>query len=395
MWMKLLRFFSGYVRFSAEGGFPERFLSDAAANGLQITDAVRQGERFSAACPAGHYRRLRPLAKRACMRLKLTRKTGLYFHLFPYRKRVGLPIGLILAAILLWVLSGRIWVVTVQSEVPVDEDAILAAVAESGVFVGCSIKNVDMQTLRIEALSKLDTLVYVSVNPSGCVARVAVNTRVPTPSIQDFHQNYSNVIAARDGRILRTEVYSGQAAVAAGDGVTEGMLLVSGTVQSGAGNLLLRRAAGKIIAETEHTVCATVALEETQFLPQGTPVCRPFFRFLRWDIPLFSHTPLYGRFAVNTRPRLPHNGEFSLPIGLVDTRYTPLAETVVTHSKEEAAAIAIQRLQENIAALTESGVTVTRELDRTVTATDTAYTVSVTLLCEENIAREIPLNFAE
>lgn len=391
MFVKLLRFFSGYVRFAAEGGFPERFLSDAAAMGLQITDTVRKGECFSAACPAGEYRRLRPLAKRAALRLRIIQKHGVYFRLFPYRKRIGLPVGLLLGAVLLYVLSGRIWVVTVDTEVPVDQSSVLAAVAENGVYVGCKIDAVDMQALRIEALSKLENLVYVSVNPSGCVARVTVNTRAPTPTVEDFHKGYSNLVASRDGRIIKTDVYSGWRAVQVGDGVTAGMLLVSGTMESNAGNLYLRRAAGKIIAETTRVVTVSAPFEEIQYLPAGDAVYRPYLRFLRWDIPLFADTPLVGRYTANTYYRLLGNGDFALPFGVIDTHYIPLKETAVTYTKEQTAAKATLQLQNAVAALAESGVAVKAEQARSVTVTDTAYTITVTLQCEEDIAREIPL----
>lgn len=395
MWLKLLRFFYGYVQFTAVGGFPERFLSEAADQGLQITDSCRQGERFFASCPASQYRLLRPIAKRACMRLKITKKRGMYFRLFPYRKRIGIPIGLVLAAILLWVLSGRIWVVTVETDTPVDQAHIKAAVAESGVFVGCKIQDVNMQSLRIEALSKLENLVYVSVNPSGCVARVTVNTRVPTPTVQYFNQGCSNLVATRDGRVVKTEIYSGKGAVKVGDGVSAGMVLVSGTVDTDKGNLLLKRSAGRIIAETTHTLSVTVPFSETQFLPCGDPVFRPFLRFLCFDIPLFSHTPLVGRHTVNTYQRLPSNGEFFLPIGIIDTRFIPLSETDISHTEQEAGALAVQRIQAQIAALTESGVTVKQETARKTDITQDGYTLSVTLLCEENIAKEIPLKIID
>ncbi len=391
MWLTLLRFFYGYVRFTAEGGFPEQFLSEASKGGLQLTDTSREGERFFASCPAGQYRLLRPLAKRACMRLKIVRKYGIYFKAFPYRKRIGIPIGILLAIVLLWVLSGRIWVVSVQSDTAVDEAQIRAAAAQSGVFVGCRIKDVNMQLLRIEALSKLENLVYVSVNPSGCVARVAVSTRMPTPDVQYTAKDYSNLVATRDGRIVKTDIYSGKGVVTVGDGVTAGTVLVSGTVDTDKGNLLLRRSKGRIIAETTHTLSVTVPLAETQFLPCGDPVFRPYLRFLGYDVPLFSHTPLVGRYTVNTYLRMPHNGEFFLPIGIVDTRFIPLTETVITHTVKEAGALAVKRLEADIAALTDQGVTVKEETDRKIVQTADRYTLTVTLLCEENIAKEIPL----
>lgn len=391
MWLTFLRFLYGYVYFTAEGGFPERFLSEATAYGLQITDTVRQGERFFAACPAAQYRLLRPLAKAACMRLKIIKKYGIYFHLFPYRKRIGIPIGLVLSAILLLVLSGRIWVVTVQSDVAVNTKEILSAVADCGVYVGCRIQDVDMQTLRIEALSALENLVYVSVNPNGCVARVTVSTRIPTPTVQDPDDGCSNLVATQDGYILKTEVYSGKAAVAVGDGVTAGTILVSGTVDTNKGNLLLKRSAGRIIAQTTHTVLATVPFSETQALPYGKVLYRPYLRFLCFDIPLFANTPLDGAYTKTTYLRLPSNGEFALPVGIIDTRYTPLQPTIVTHSQEDAGALAAQKLQAEIAALTANGILVQQETARKVTISEQAYTITVTLQCEENIAKEIPL----
>lgn len=395
MWLKLLRFLYGYVQFTAVGGFPERLLSEAADLGLQITNSHRQGERFFASCPAAQYRYLRPLAKRACMRLQITRKRGAYFRVFPYRKRIGIPIGLALGALLLWMLSGRIWVVTVQTDTPVDHAQIKAAVAEHGVFVGCKMQDVDMQALRIEALSALENLVYVSVNPSGCVARVTVNTRVPTPTVQYFDDGCSNLVATRDGQIVKAEIYSGKAAVQVGDGVTTGTVLVSGTVDTDKGNLLLKRSAGRIIAQTTHTLSVTVPFFETQLLPSGDPVFRPYLRFLCFDIPLFSHTPLNGRYTVSTYLRLPSNGEFFLPLGLVDTRFTPLAETEVAYTEQQAGALAVQRMQAQIAALTDSGVTVKQESARKTDVTETGYTLNVTLLCEENIAKEIPLKIID
>lgn len=387
----MLRFLKGYVWFKGEGGFPEKLLSEAAAAGLSVTDSKRQGETLFAACPAGQYKRLRPLAKRACMRLRIYRKQGLYFRLFPYRKRAGMPIGLLLAALLLYILSGRIWVVQVEADAPVEESAILAAVEAQGVYPGCRIQNIDMRLLRLHALSDLEDMVYVSVNPSGCVARVTVNKREPAPSIQDFHAHFSNLVAEMDGRILSTEIYSGQAAVHAGDGVAAGTLLVSGTVESAAGNLYLRRASGRIIAETVRTLTVTVPLSEQVSLPTGEVIYRPYFRFLRWDIPLYSACPLEGEYAVTAYYRLPQTAALTLPIGLIDRRYSRVEQTTVQRTAQQAASVAEERLSAQLDALAKSGVKVTQQTDKAETVTADAYTVAVTLRCEEDIAKEVPL----
>ncbi len=390
-WLRLWRFFTGYVWFSGEGGFPERLLTEAARLHIPLSDSRRQGETFFAGCPARDYRRLRPLARRACIRLKIRHKSGLYFRLFPYRKRVGMPVGLALAVTLLILLSGRVWVVTTEGNTTIPDSDILSAMEALGVYPGCRLSALDMEYLRTEALTRLPQVSYLSVNPTGCVARVAVTERDPTPSIQDFKRNLSNMVAARDGRILSVEVYSGQAAVVAGQGVTKGMLLISGAVESASGNTVFRRSAGRVIAETTREISITVPFQEEKRLPAGDPIFRPLFRFLKWDIPLYGSGALSGNYLVTEYRHLPHNGSFSLPIGLISRYYTPEAITPVSHSPDKAATLAGERLKEQKDRLIADGVTFLQEKDRKTEKTDTGITLTVTYLCKEDIAREIPL----
>lgn len=393
--MNVLDFFKGYVRFYGEGGFPERFLTESSARGLHVTDTKRQGETFFATIPAAEYARLRPLAKRACIRLRIYRKYGLYFRLFPYRKRVGVPVGLLLGAVLLYILSGRIWIVQVDTTAAVDTAAILQAVEKQGVYVGCRIKDVDMQSLRLHALSDLEEMVYVSVNPSGCVARVTVNKRDPAPDIMDFHDNFSNLVAARDGTILSTDVHSGQAAVKVGEGVSAGTLLVSGTVESAAGNLYLHRASGKIIAKTSRTLSAFVPFSEQQLQPTSTVVDRVCFRFLKWDMPLFSAVALPDTYRVEKTAHLLKTDTLTLPIGWLHERYTRLQSTTVTRSEAEAKTLAAQQLEQQLQDLAIAGVEVIETLQTTEQITKDGITITHTLQCVEDIAKEVPLQFAD
>ncbi len=393
--MNVLDFLKGYVRFYGEGGFPERLLSEASANGLHITDAKRQGETFFATCPAAEYGRLRPLAKRACIRLRIYRKHGLYFRLFPYRKRAGVPIGLLLGALLLYALSGRIWIVEVQADAPIDTATVLQAVEKQGVHVGCRIQDIDMQSLRLYVLSDLEEAVYVSVNPSGCVARVTLNKRAPAPNIEDFHNNFSNLVAVRDGTILSTDVHSGQTAVKVGEGVTAGTLLVSGTVESAAGNLYLRRASGKIIAETSRTLSVFIPFSEQQLQPTKTVAQRIYFRFLRWDVPLFSAVELPDTYRVTKTAHLPKSNGLTLPIGWLHEQYTRLEPTTITRSEAEALTRAEEELRKQLQALADAGVTVEETRDKTTETTPDGVYITATLRCTEDIAKEVPLQFAE
>lgn len=386
-WLRHWRFLVGYVRFCAEGGFPADFLSEATAHGIRLSDTERKGERFYAYCPAKQYRLLRPIAKRACMRLRVVRKSGLYFRLFPYRRRAGLPVGLAMAAALLVLLTRFVWIVQPEGNVRLSDKRILETVAALGVYPGCRIDKVDMENLRMQALSGLPELVYLSVNPHGCVARVAVKEREGQPTIQDFSAPASNLVATREGRILSLRVYSGQAAVAVGDGVAAGTLLVSGAVESASGNVRLFRAAGEVTAETFHTLTVTVPATEQQLLPCGKAVYRPSLRFLKWELPLFGSGELQGTYAVAEYARQPQRNGITLPVGVIERAYTPLAETAVHFSPDAALVTAEERMAQKIGALAASGVTVVEQTARTAD-TENGCTLTVTLRCEENIAFE-------
>ena len=87
---------------------------------------------------------------------------------------------------------------------------------------------------------------------------------------------------------------------------------------------------------------------------------------------------------------MPRN-DVTIPLGLIDTRYIQTNNVTVLHTANEAASLAEQALEKQIQALVASGVTVVRETARTNHTDDATLTLSVTLLCQEDIAREVPL----
>lgn len=135
------------------------------------------------------------------------------------------------------ILSQQIWVMQVSGNRKVSEADILSVMEELGVHKGGRMKDLDIQALQIEALQKLPDLVWLTVNPEGAIAHIEVAERQPPPAVIDKSAP-SNIKASRDGRIVRMEVYGGQAAVKEGDAVVRGMLLVSGVVDTSVGPVM-------------------------------------------------------------------------------------------------------------------------------------------------------------
>ncbi len=376
-------YLTGYVGFSAEGGSPARFLQAAADSGIPLWHVRREGITLSACCAARHYARLRRPARRAGLRLHLTGRRGLEFHLRRLRGRSGLAVGLVLSLLLWQLLSCRIWAVTVNGNDTLPEDSVRRTVQEWGVYVGAPIKTLDIETIRLEALCRVEGVAWLTVNLEGSVAHVELLESDPPIDIRTTDPP-SNLIAARDGWILRTEIYGGEALVRPGDAVAAGTLLVSGATIADK-SLLLRRSVGRVIARTERELSVAVPFAEECLLP-GPSAYRVSFMFFGWEIPLYTPSPLPDLTETRQDDRLLTFRGLPLPLGLRHRQITSLIPSPVTRTGEQAYTEAVRRLRAREAAeLSASRVLESRYICETVNQTCilTGY-----YICEEDIARE-------
>ena len=382
--IRFLRWLLGWVEFEAEGGFPERLLNLAARGGIPLWDTGRRGVVLTARCFARKYKKLRPIARKAGVRLHVVRRHGVPFFLHRYRARAGLVAGLATYVVLLQILSQQIWVMQVSGNRKVSEADILSVMEELGVHKGGRMKDLDIQALQIEALQKLPDLVWLTVNPEGAIAHIEVAERQPPPAVIDKSAP-SNIKASRDGRIVRMEVYGGQAAVKEGDAVVRGMLLVSGVVDTSVGPVM-RKSNAKIFAETSRSLEVSVPLKETKLLPDGYRILRPTFHLFQFGIPLYTDGPLEGEFQLVEKPHFLTAKGLQLPLGIVNQYYHRLVTTEINRTEEEAAALARQLLEEKERSdLTGADI---RERQLQGTVRDGQYVLTARYACVEDIGFE-------
>ena len=339
-----LRWLFGWVRFCAEGGFPERLLNLAAREGIDLWGVRRKGEKLYASCPARQYRLLKSPARRTGMRIKIKKKHGVPFSMRRYRSRPGLLAGLAFFAALLWFLSGRVWVVEVRGNNKVSREEILKVMGELGVSEGKSLLGLDIPTLQLQALQKLPKLAWCVVNLQGSVAYIDVTERIPAPKMSDTNRP-SNIKAARDGRIVSIEVYTGQAMVQKGDAVAEGMLLVSGVVESSVGPIF-KRSQAKILARTQRQLKVSVPLKETRLLPSGRRILQPYLYFFTLRIPMFTNGEIGQENRLKaTETMLNVNGK-NLPVGIINRTYELLEPNEIIRTEPKARELAQKLLDE-------------------------------------------------
>ena len=386
-WIRVWRWARGWVRFEAEGGAPGRLLTLAAREGLPIWDTHREGVVLTAHCFAADYRKLRPLARRSGLRLHLKERHGAAFVMRRYHARPGLLAGVVVYAVLLVFLSGRIWSLDIRGLDSADEAALRGLLAEHGVAVGRAKAGVDSEAVRLDALTRLTDISWLAVNLDGCVAEVEVREMNPDETPPESTAP-SNLVAARDGIILSVEVTGGAATVQVGDAVAEGGMLASGILVTER-ETLFRRSSGRVMAETEREITVRVPLTESLLLPAGDATETLELHLFGLLLPLFDNSVSGTDCRLEEHDSLLTINEVPLPLGVRMRRYTPLAEQQVTRTAEEAEALARERLGKEEEAELKDVEVLEREI--TVEERDGVLILKATYRCVENIAREIPI----
>ncbi len=384
---RFFRWFFGWARVEIEGGYPERLLNAVAEEEIAVWGVRFRDERMRFSCFARDYRVLRHRARRACVRMRVRQKHGLPFWLHRYRKRKGMLIGLALYALILALLAPRIWVIEVVGNGATSTEEILTVAQDMGVRLGARMDELQIKQLEIMGLNRLSTLAWISVNPSGCVARVEVTERKPTPQVLDLSEP-SDMVAVRDGRIVSVTVVSGQKCVMAGEAVSAGTVLISGRVESELGEQLCR-AYGEVWAQTERCITVSVPLTYYPAVPDGFVAVCPTLSVLGCQIPLYTDPPTGGEYQLTERTHFLQANGLTLPLGIINRYYIRTIRLATVRTEAQAVELAQKRLKTQEAAL--FGDEEFEEIERTQTVKDGVVTLSVKYQCLENIAVEEPI----
>lgn len=308
--LKWVRFVLGYVLFTATGGFPERFINLCTKNHIPLWDLKHLGDTVEGKTTVSGYKRIRTAAHRSGVRVRISKKCGLPFLRERNKKRAGLAVGLALAALLLCLLSTRIWTVRVEGNVQIHDEQILRAAKSLGVEMGARTSKLDAQKIAQELQKQVEGLSWAAVNIDACKAVIEVRESTPKPDILDT-KTPANIVASENGVLTRIEVYSGTAALPVGSAVLKGDLLISGVVLNKDNSETLHGAQGHVYAKVEREIDCSA--ENTAFVKLSEENTRYILYCIGLKLPLGR--PLSGQ--VYTVETYLSNGDTTLPVGML------------------------------------------------------------------------------
>ena len=392
MLLNPIRFAKGTVRFRIIGRHPERLLNLAAQRGVSIWDAHPSAQGMEGWMAARDYRRIRPLVRRAGVRTKALRKRGLPFLAARYRGRVGLPVGALLGAALLVLLSQFLWTIEVTGQEHVSEARLKALLAESGVTVGAYRNGVDTALARRNLLLQVEELSWLSVNIVGCHADVEVKEKVKKPALDD-NPSPCNLKASADGVITAVTAGEGTTRVKVGSGVRQGDLLVSGVSMTKLNTVRYVRAKGTVMADVISKKEISVAKQFDYISATENKTERLCLFFLGARMPCSLSFRHFDNAAYSETPSMLTVNGTALPLGFLTETAHELKSEKVTLDRAGA-----QRLMQKELLLWELFAKgACRRVSKALTVTETAqgFDCRADYVFNENIAQSVDFSVEE
>ncbi len=380
--LKLFRYLFGYVRLSARGGFPERFVNLCANGSVNLWDLISRDGVIYASTDINSYKKIRPAARKSGMRVRIESRNGLPFFFAKHKRRMGFLLGVVVFGLVILSLSTRIWSVNVQGNVEVSSQEIISVFEGLGVKSGVSINNVDIDEVEKLALRQLSGLSWLNINISGSSALIEVREIVKTPE-RDTDNTPSDIVALRDGQLVILRVFSGTAQCKTGGAVLRGDLLISGTEEYKDGSVEFCRAKGYAVARTRRK------LSEKAGAGDELKLCARVRRrwslgFLMFDIPLGRLSPPKGtlRYADTSGIKIKKT---ILPVSLTEYSYYTQSDYASMLTQGEKRLMALSDFFEEYAAQFRYLTVESQEI--TVVSNKAGSVVDGSFTCLENIGQ--------
>ena len=263
--IQLLRLLKGYVEFSAEGGFPERFINLCNIRGINLWNVKNDGVKVVAFTTVREFEELKIPAENSGMSLSVIKFRGAKSFANRHKWRCGVALGIIMAFCFWFFMSGYIWEVEVLASDGVNVEAFTESLGALGVKVGARKSKIDIIQVQNELMNEYSQLLWVSVNIFGGKAQVEMSEFIQEKEITDTKKPI-NVVAGKKGEIVLVKGYNGINAVKEGDNVTKGTLLISGVVRNFDGSEYFTHARGEVFARTENKEKITYSFKNDGFI---------------------------------------------------------------------------------------------------------------------------------
>ena len=394
----LLHNWKGYVRLRLHGYSPERFLNLCNARGLEVWELMcnRDGD-YEFYMTVEGYRRVKPLVRKAQVRLHIIGRFGIPFFIYRYRTRWYFGAGLAAFFLVLYVMSLFIWDIQFDGNYRYTYDTLIRYLDSQDIDYGMLKSRINCEDLEASIRTSFPEITWVSARVSGTRLLIHIKENEVLSIVPEKDETPCDIVADRSGTITSMVVRQGIAQVSVGDEVEEGQVLVSGRVpiigdSEEEINAYLVHADADVVARTSREYEKTFPMLHRERAETGRRRRGWYLKAGRWSFTCLL--PVRGQgewdYAMEEQ-QLRLFSNFYLPVYIGDIRGKEMVSYESNYTKEELEHISKAINYQFVKNLEEKGVQILENNDRIETSVSQCR-LRGELVTQESIVRTQPMS---
>ncbi len=330
-------------------------------------------------------KRLKKEVEARGIKIRVVRKRGLPAFLGRYRYRLGMFLGMLIAAVLIFLSESFIWDINVSGNETITTAEIRELLEKEGFFVGCFIPHANTDRIENRILMESDRISWMSINVVGTVANVQIREVESAEDEEDLTRP-ANLVAAKSGLIEEVRILRGNVVISQGRYVEKGDLLVSGLYDSLQVGIRYTRAQGQVFARTMEEIYIEIPYNYEKKRYTGVEYCDKFLNFFDYSINISKNSGNVGAFydKINIVENYCLPGGDETPFGVTEVKYSEYEYVTARRTREEAEALAYFDLAERLSVLSRDSILISKTVKPIPLKDSFALLCSVTVI--EDIA---------
>lgn len=325
----------GKIFFRARGTKLYKFINAVREQKIYCHNQTVKNEEYYGQIKANDIKRLEELAEEYKIELFIEKKEGIRFLAVKYKKRYGFVVGGILLVCMLIFFSNTVSTIEIEGNKRLSDMQVLTALNESGIKNGTFIPEIDFAMCEQELSEKLKEISWVSIRHTGGRIVVELNETVEHEELESTHKQPCNIVATETAQITAVKVYRGALVKLIGEGVSKGDVIVSGIVTDKKGKMMKFSADAEITGIYSKQIIFSQTFSEIQ-IERGQQLTEKYAMFFGARIPLFSGEEYSEPCERKENISAISLFEKNLPLGILYSRVTPISQTEVTYTQDEA-----------------------------------------------------------
>ncbi|MDI6601706.1 MAG: sporulation protein YqfD [Thermoanaerobacteraceae bacterium] len=351
---EIFRYIAGHARLKVIGLSIEKFINRAQSSDIILLDIKRNKYR-EVTFRVNRYdtEKVKKIAEQLGLEVEIIKESGLLYYLQCFLKHRSFASGMLIFILLLYLSTSFVWAVEIKGNEEIATEELEEIVEELGVKPGVLKSVIDHDRFILELLNREKRLSWAEIEIKGVKARISVAEGKGPPEIIDYSVP-CNIVAEKDGFLVKLLPLNGEKAVEDGNAVKKGQVLVSGIVYSELSGTRFVHALGQAWAHTYYTGEAEVNINDYLYKETGNYAVRHELLINDLAIPMYIDNNDIGfeKYSVTIEDVLPARLTDYIPVGLHKVIYRELIEKdfndALKIAKEKSEEQAFQKAQEGI-----------------------------------------------